>query len=93
MGARPPDVFRQIGIYAFKKPLMRVFSELPPTPCEVSESCDMMRLIEHGYRIRMVETTVVLQSVDTPADLAAAERLMRADPLFPRYAGEPRAAR
>jgi 3-deoxy-manno-octulosonate cytidylyltransferase (CMP-KDO synthetase) len=93
MGARPPDVFRQIGIYAFKKPLMKVFSELPPTPCEVSESCDMMRLIEHGYRIRMVETTVVLQSVDTPADLAAAERLMRSDPLFPRYADEPRAAR
>ena len=93
MGARPPDVFRQIGIYAFKKPLMHVFRNLPPTPCEVSESCDMMRLVEHGHRILMVETEVVLQSVDTPADLRAAERLMQQDPLFPRYAGRSAASR
>ncbi len=93
MGVHPRDVFRQIGIYALKKPLLNVFSALPPTPCEVSESCDMMRLIEHGYRIRMVETAVVLQSVDTPADLQVAERLMREDPLFWRYADRSAAAR
>jgi 3-deoxy-manno-octulosonate cytidylyltransferase (CMP-KDO synthetase) len=76
MGAEPKDVFRQIGIYAFTKDFLRDFLKLPPTPCEVSESCDMMRAVEHGYRIRMVETAVVLQSVDTPADLREATRLM-----------------
>ena len=36
------------------------------------------RAVEYGYRLRMVETAVVLQSVDTPADLREAERLMQA---------------
>lgn len=93
MGAPPRDVFRQIGIYAFARHVLQQFLVLPPTPCEVSESCDMMRLLEHGFRIRMVETTVVLQSVDTPADLAAAAALMARDPLCARYAEAPRAAR
>jgi 3-deoxy-manno-octulosonate cytidylyltransferase (CMP-KDO synthetase) len=77
MGVQSSDVFRQIGIYAFSKPFLEQFLRLSPTPCEVTESCDMMRALEHGYRIRMVETTTVLQSVDTPADLREAERLMR----------------
>ena len=85
MGVEPPNVFRQIGIYAFTTSFLRRFLALPPTPCEIAESCDMMRAVEHGHRIRMVETAVALQSVDTPADLEAAERLMRGDPLLHEY--------
>jgi 3-deoxy-manno-octulosonate cytidylyltransferase (CMP-KDO synthetase) len=81
MGAQPADVFRQIGIYAFTKTFLRDFLALPPTPCEISESCDMMRAVEHGYSIRMVETAVLLQSVDTPADLRLATRLMESSTL------------
>lgn len=89
MGARPREVFRQIGIYAFTRELLREFVTLPPTACEVAESCDMMRLVEHGYRIRMVETATTLQSVDTPADRLEAERLMAIDPLLPAYTAQP----
>ena len=77
MNVEPTDVFRQIGIYAFTKDFLQTFLALAPTPCEVVESCDMLRAVEHGYRIRMVETTVTLQSVDTLTDLREAERLMR----------------
>lgn len=85
MGVRSDLVFRQIGIYAFTKPVLLKFLQLPATPFEAAESCDMLRFLEHGYPIRMVETKVHLQSVDTPADLTEAERLMRADDLAPRY--------
>ncbi len=85
MGLRPEVVFRQIGIYAFQATLLRKFLELPPTPLECIESCDMLRLLEWGYPIRMVETDVVLQSVDTPNDLRDAEQLMAIDTLALTY--------
>jgi CMP-2-keto-3-deoxyoctulosonic acid synthetase len=50
----------------------------------------MMRFVEHGYPIQMVPTAIPLQSVDTPEDLALAERLMQDDPLFQAYAGAAR---
>lgn len=87
MGARPAYRFRQIGIYAFRAAVLRAFSTLAPTPSEIAESCDMMRFVEHGYPIQMVPTAAALQSVDTPEDLAVAERLMRTDELFRTYAG------
>ncbi len=90
MGVRPAYRFRQIGIYAFRAAVLRAFSSLAPTPSEIAESCDMMRFVEHGYPIQMVPTAVALQSVDTTADLAIAERLMQADPLFRSYAGAAR---
>lgn len=85
MGVRARCVYRQIGIYAFRSALLQMFIGLEPTPAEIAESCDMMRLLEHGYPLQMVLTDVALQSVDTPADLAAAEALMREDALFGVY--------
>lgn len=81
-GAAP--VYRQIGIYAFARPLLLAYADLEPTRCELAEACDMLRLIEHGHRIRMIETRVPLQSVDTCADLARAEHLMASDPFVLR---------
>jgi len=82
---RNSAVFRQIGIYAFSAASLQRFSELSPTPLEQLESCDMLRFVEHGVPVRMVEHTIPLQSVDTPDDLAAAERLMALDDLSQKY--------
>jgi len=86
MNVTPRHVYRQIGIYAFRADVLAAFVRLPQTPHEQAESCDMMRLIEHGYTIHMVATDTLLQSVDTPQDLREAERLMAQDPLFASYA-------
>lgn len=91
MGTRANSVYRQIGIYAFRATILHAFIRLEPTPCEIAESCDMMRLVEHGYPLHMVVTAVPLQSVDTPADLAAAEALMQQDALFATYRTDRRA--
>ena len=45
----------------------------------------MLRILEHGYRVKMVKTRRQTYSVDTPADLREVERLMRRDPLFKKY--------
>ena len=45
----------------------------------------MLRLLEHGYRVKMVETGFDTQAVDTEADLARVAGLMAADPLLASY--------
>ena len=61
------------------------FAGLPPTPLEKLESIDMLRLLEHGYRVKMVRTKFNTQAVDTPADLERVAGLMESDPLLASY--------
>ena len=61
------------------------YSELKPTPLELSESVDMMRFLEHGYKVRMVETKYDTYSVDTRDDLNRVQQLMESDLLTQSY--------
>ena len=81
----PP--LKQVCVIPFRTSLLQQFAALPPTPLEQSESIDMLRLIEHGYPIRIVKTEHVTRAVDTPHDLQLVERMMRNDPLTERYGG------
>lgn len=76
----------QICVIPFRRDVLLRFTALPPTPLETAESIDMLRLLEHGCRVRMVPTPESTCSVDTAADLAEVERLMRDDPLTATYA-------
>jgi len=79
-------VFKQVCIIPFRRSSLAEYARLEPTPLEVAESIDMLRFLEHGYRVRLVETDVSSHAVDTPADLAQVELLMREDPVVPLYA-------
>ncbi len=76
---------KQVCIMPFTAQTLQRFALLKPTPLEILESIDMMRFIEHGHRVQMVETEIDSQAVDTPADLARVESLMENDPLCARY--------
>ena len=56
------------------------------SPLEICESVDMMRILEHGEKVRMVPTDARTWSVDTPEDLARVMRLMEGDALMREYA-------
>jgi 3-deoxy-manno-octulosonate cytidylyltransferase (CMP-KDO synthetase) len=83
-----PPVFKQVCVIPFRRACLREFARLSPTPLEQAESIDMLRLIEHGGRVRLIETEVDTHSVDTPEDLRLVEALMKDDALIRRY-GEP----
>lgn len=78
-------MFQQTGIIAFQRGFLRIFGELTRTPLEMVEKVDMLRTLEHGYSIRIVHTDVETIGVDTPADLARAEGVLRTDPWTPKY--------
>jgi len=77
--------FKQVCIMPFRREFLSQFTALAPTALEAAESIDMLRALEHGYRVRMVLTSRETHSVDTPADLALVERHLAADPLVDRY--------
>lgn len=68
--------FKQVCVIPFRRKALFDYVEMAPTPLEVAESVDMMRLLEHGHSVRMVATAYRTQAVDTPEDLARVERLM-----------------
>jgi 3-deoxy-manno-octulosonate cytidylyltransferase (CMP-KDO synthetase) len=87
-GASEVPAWKQVCIIPFRRDFLLEFNSLSPTPLEAVESVDMLRVLEHGLVVRMVPTTALTVSVDTPADLLRAEQLMSADALFHRYREE-----
>jgi 3-deoxy-manno-octulosonate cytidylyltransferase (CMP-KDO synthetase) len=67
---------KQVCVIPFRRDFLREYTRMAPTPLEIAESVDMMRVLEHGLKVRMVPTSHSSKSVDTPADLRAVEALM-----------------
>lgn len=74
-------IYRQTGIMGFRTPVLHRFTSLSVTPFERAESVDMLRLLEHGYRILGVPIDQVTVGVDRPEDVARVENILRSDPL------------
>jgi 3-deoxy-manno-octulosonate cytidylyltransferase (CMP-KDO synthetase) len=74
----PRGYLRHVGIYAYRPAFLQRFTVLEPTFGERSERLEQLRILEHGYRIRVVLTPWDSLAVDTPEDLARArERASR----------------
>ena len=71
--------FEHIGMYAYRRGFLLKYAGLPQTPLEKLESLEQLRVLEHGYRLRVVETRqdYIPLSVDTPEDLERARALAR----------------
>jgi len=78
-------VFKQVCIIPFRCELLQTYVSLEPTSLEQAESIDMLRLLEHGYKVRLIETDYNTHAVDTPADLELVESLMQRDRLVNQY--------
>jgi 3-deoxy-manno-octulosonate cytidylyltransferase (CMP-KDO synthetase) len=70
--------FKHIGLYGFRREFLLMFAALQQTPLERAESLEQLRALEHGYRIRAVETRFESVEVDTPDDLERVRRRMSA---------------
>ena len=77
--------YKQIAIIPFRRDFLIRFNELPSRSLEVVESVDMLRLLEHGHKVKMVLSQFDTYGVDTLEDLDRVEKLMKADPLIARY--------
>lgn len=64
-----PRYYKHIGPYAYRMGFLLKFTQLERGDLERSESLEQLRALEHGYKIRVVETKFDSQEVDTLEDL------------------------
>ncbi len=72
-------VYRQTGMSAFTRDFLQKFSALAPTPLEITESVDFLRIIEHGFSLRGVVFAQRTIGVDRKEDVAKVEKVLRED--------------
>jgi len=61
--------YQHLGLYAYRKDFLMKFEQLPKSLLEETEKLEQLRVLEAGYRIRVVETDYETIGVDTPEDL------------------------
>lgn len=69
---------KQVCIIPFRRDYLIEYTHLDPTPLEIAEAVDMMRVLEHGMKVYMTPTRHSSYAVDTPEDLQRVEGLMSA---------------
>ena len=69
------DIYKHIGLYAFRRESLFRFTSLEQTDLERWEKLEQLRMLEHGFKIKVVVTEYDSFSVDTPEDLKLARRL------------------
>jgi 3-deoxy-manno-octulosonate cytidylyltransferase (CMP-KDO synthetase) len=70
--------YKHIGLYAYRRAALLALAAIEPSPLESAESLEQLRALEHGMRIKVVETTFDSISVDTPQDLERVQRALAA---------------
>ena len=71
-----PPLYRHIGLYAYRRSTLMVLATLEPTPLERAEALEQLRALEHGIRVKAVETRYESFEVNTPEDLNQVRRLL-----------------
>jgi len=67
---------KHLGLYAYRREVLREITKLPQSPLEIAESLEQLRWLENGYRIRVGLTDVETVGIDTPEDLQRAEEFL-----------------
>ena len=67
---------KHLGLYAYRRDVLREVTQLPQGMLEKVESLEQLRWLENGYRIRVGLTDTETVGIDTPADLERAEKFL-----------------
>ena len=68
---------KHLGIYAYRKAALERFAALPPSPLELVERLEQLRLLENSIALYVAEAPADTIGVDTEEDLLRAEAVLR----------------
>jgi len=69
-------LYHHVGLYAYKRQALEDFVAMPPSALEVREKLEQLRALEAGMSIAVARVDEAPLSVDTPADLARARKIL-----------------
>jgi len=67
--------YKHIGLYIYRRDFLLQFAKMKPTPLEDAEKLEQLRVLENGYKIKVVETKYNSIGVDTKEDLEKVRKL------------------
>lgn len=72
-----PAYYKHIGLYGYTKDFLFVYKNLPVSNLEKIERLEQLRVLEEGFRIKVIETNFDTIGVDTPEDLKKVEEYLK----------------
>lgn len=69
--------FKHIGLYSYTKDFLFTYTNLPKSTLEKDEKLEQLRVLEHGYKIKTIETRYDTIGVDTQEDLEKVREILR----------------
>lgn len=69
--------YKHIGLYAYRAEVLKEITALPQSALELAESLEQLRWLENGYTIKVGISDVETIGIDTPQDLARAEKFLK----------------
>lgn len=66
--------YKHIGLYVYRPHFLLKILKLPPTPLQMEEDLEQLKILEYGYRIKVAITPHSSIGVDTPEDIQKLER-------------------
>lgn len=74
---KPPffKVYKHVGVYAYRRDFLLEFAKMAPGKLEQIESLEQLRVLEHGYKIKVLESDFQGVGVDTQEDLDAVNKI------------------
>ncbi|MCK4649177.1 3-deoxy-manno-octulosonate cytidylyltransferase, partial [bacterium] len=70
-------VYKHLGLYIYRKEFLLKLAKMNPSSLEKIEGLEQLRVLENGYRIKVVETEYDSVGVDTPEDLEKVKAMIR----------------
>lgn len=68
--------WRHLGIYGYRRSFLLKYGSLQQTPLQKAEDLEQLRILEHGYKIKVAIVTSDCMDVNTPEDLNKVEKLL-----------------
>jgi 3-deoxy-manno-octulosonate cytidylyltransferase (CMP-KDO synthetase) len=74
-----PTYYKHLGFYAYRKSFLLSFVDLPEGEWERFEKLEQLRVLEYGYKIKLVLTEHDSIEVDTVEDLLRVEKFLKGE--------------
>ena len=69
-------VFKHLGLYAYRRSFLLEFTRMSPTPLELREKLEQLRILENGYSLQVVQSEHDSIGVDSKEDLIKIEKIL-----------------
>lgn len=74
---KSPLYYKHIGLYGYTKDFLFIYKNLPASNLEKIEQLEQLRVLEEGFRIKVIETKYDTIGVDTPEDLEKVKQYLK----------------